>query len=65
MKKFYVIGMVGLVIIVGFLKIVSVKDEGYEDIYLEENTLVSEVLEVEEEKIKIHIIGEVVSPRNL
>ena len=41
MKKFYVIGMVCLVIAVGIFKLVSVKENGFEDeyegVYLEEN----------------------------
>lgn len=69
MRKFYVIGLVILVIIVGVFKVVSVKENGfeaeYDGVYLEENVLVSEENEVEVEKIKIHIIGEVASPRDL
>lgn len=66
MKKFYVICLVVLVIIVGVFKLVSVKDEGYEGVYLEDNSVLeTDVIEVEEEKIKIHVVGEVMSPRNL
>lgn len=69
MKKFYVIGVVCLVIVVGIFKLVSVKNDEYgneyEGVYLEENVVVSEELEEEVAKIKIHIIGEVISPRNL
>ncbi len=69
MKKFYVIGMVCLVIAVGIFKLVSVKENGFEDeyegVYLEENASEIEEISVEVEKIKIHIIGEVVNPRNL
>lgn len=69
MRKFYVIGLVILVIIVGVFKVVSVKENGfeaeYDGVYLEENVLASEEIEVEVEKIKIHIIGEVASPRDL
>ena len=66
MKKFYVICLIVLVIIVGVFKLVSVKDEGYEDVYLEENSVLdTDVIKVEEEKIKIHVVGEVMNPRNL
>ena len=53
----------------GIFKLVSVKENGFEDeyegVYLEENASEIEEISVEVEKIKIHIIGEVVNPRNL
>lgn len=62
MKKIYVIGIVCLVIVLGIFYYMNGTKEEYEDIYLEENTLSAQEEEPEVEKIKIHIIGEVVNP---
>lgn len=66
MKKIYVVGIVFLVVIVGIFYVVdnfvdSTKEE-YADIYVEENSLDENEVQVDVEKIKIHIIGEVASP---
>lgn len=65
MKKFYILGIVFVVFIVGFFYFVNGNEETYEEVYAEGNSSEVEEVSVEVEKIKIHVVGEVISPRNL
>ncbi len=65
MKKFYIVGILVLIAIVCVFNFVGGKEEKFEEVYMEENSLGEQTIQPVVDKIKIHIVGEVESPRNL
>lgn len=60
MKKIYIIGAIAIIICVYTFTNIK-REKEYENIYIEENTIIEETKE-EIGKIKIHIAGEILNP---